>query len=426
MCCLLLALQTDAEAQCYCGCSPVVVTRFSDAEPAFLGPPVICTGWAPTPFSSAAPAVAPTCPPDVWPSTPPPAVTLVPGQPCPQYPYCNPYVQQDPATASTGANQGKTGTVLDSLPSFRGIKGIKNLPGGVGTLLMANPHVGATWYPTQSTDQPGTSMTIERNYFQAAVPVYHNESDTVVFTSHLDEMNINTNAILPTTLQSFPSQLYNIAFGTNLFHQFENGYVGGLVLDVGSASDVPFHSSNEILASGTAFLLMPQDDRNAWFVGVNASTNSQVLFGLPIPGGGYFYNPSDNFQAIIGFPFSVVNWKPSQNWQLQYVYAFLTTMHARAVYQPTDKWQLYGGFDWTNENWRRVDRPINQDHFFYYEKRLATGLLWWFKPNVGLELSGGWAFDRYFTETDGFQLVGINTVHIGSGPFMSAQIDVRF
>jgi hypothetical protein len=347
--------------------------------------------------------------------------------PAPMLPPCDccvrdPNLAFDPASAP----QGKTGTSLDSLPSFRGIKGIKNLPGGVGTLLMANPHIGAAWYPEQSTNQPGTSLGIERNYFQAGVPIYHSGANTVVFTSHVDQMNVRTNAILPTTNQPFPSQLVNVAFGANVFHQFENGNVGGLVLDVGSASDVPFHSSGEILASGTAFLLVPHDDRSAWFVGVNASTNSQVLYGIPIPGGGYFYNPSDDFQAIVGFPFSVVSWKPARDWQLQYVYAFLTTMHARAVYQPTNDWQLYAGFDWTNENWRRVDRPQQQDHFFYYEKRLAAGWLWWFKPNVGFEVSGGWAFDRYFTEIDGFQLVGNNTVRIGNGPFVSAQFDVRF
>lgn len=357
------------------------------------------------------------------PASPPSPWSLMPSQTAPQYPYC----VRDPAEAfDPTASQGKTGTILDNLPSFRGIKGIKNLPGGVGTLLMANPHIGATWYPTQSTDQPGTALTIQRNYFQAAVPVYSNGRDTVVVTSHLDEMNVNTNAILPTTNQPFPGQLYNVAIGTNIFHQFDNGNVGGLVLDVGSASDVPFHSTSEILASGTAFLLIPRDDHSAWFVGVNASTNSQVLYGLPIPGGGYFYNPSENFQAIFGFPFSVISWKPARDWQLQYVYAFLTTMHARAVYQPTNNWQLYAGFDWTNENWRRVDRPQSADHFFYYEKRLSAGYLWWFRPNVGFELSGGWAFDRYFTEIDGFQLVGNNTVRIGAGPFVSAQFDVRF
>ncbi len=320
----------------------------------------------------------------------------------------------------------RTGTGLDSLPSFRGIKGIKNLPGGVGTLLMANPHLGMTWYPEQNTNQPGTTLAMERAYFQGAVPLYHTGAETFMLTAHVDTTSIQTKAILPTTMQSFPTQLFNVALGVNYFHSYDNGNVGGIVFDMGTASDKPFQSGRDMLASGTAFLLMPQDEKSAWFIGANASTNSQVLYGIPIPGGGYFYHPSEDFQAIVGFPFSVVSWKPARDWQLQYVWAFLTTMHARAVYQPTAAWQLYTGFDWTNENWRLAERVNERDHFFYYEKKLATGLLWWFKPNVGLEVAGGWAFDRYFTEVHGFRLVGDNTVYIGSGPYLSAQIDIRF
>jgi len=335
-------------------------------------------------------------------------------------------LNQQPSDPNASARSARSGTGIDSLPSFRGIKGIKNLPGGVGTLLMANPHLGMTWYPEQNTDQSGTTLGMERAYFQAGVPVYHRGNDTFVLTSHVDGTSIQTNAILPTTKQVFPSQLFNIALGVNYFHPYENGNVGGIVFDMGSASDKPFQSGRDMLLSGTGFLLMPQDEQSAWFVGVNASTNSQVLFGLPIPGGGYFYHPSEDFQTIIGFPFSVVSWKPSRDWQLQYVWAFLTTMHARAVYQPTPDWQFYGGFDWTNENWRLAERVNEQNHFFYYEKKLAAGFLWWFKPNVGLEISGGWAFDRYFTEVHGFKLVGDNTVNIASGPYLSTQMDFRF
>ena len=327
---------------------------------------------------------------------------------------------------NSSMQQRRSGTGLDSLPSFRGIKGIKNLPGGVGTLLMANPHLGMTWYPEQNTDQQGTTLAMERAYFQGAVPLYSTGAETFMLTAHVDTTSIQTKAILPTTMQTFPTQLFNVALGVNYFHSYDNGNVGGIVFDMGTASDKPFQSGRDMLASGTAFLLMPQDEKSAWFIGANASTNSQVLYGIPIPGGGYFYHPSEDFQAIVGFPFSVVSWKPARDWQRQYVWAFLTTMHARAVYQPTAAWQLYAGFDWTNENWRLAERVNERDHFFYYEKKLATGFLWWFKPNVGLEIAGGWAFDRYFTEVHGFKLVGDNTVNIGSGPYLSTQIDIRF
>lgn len=329
--------------------------------------------------------------------------------------------QQAAAQGSSGSGAGLAG-----LPSFRGIKGIRNLPGGVGTLLMANPHIGTDWYPEQSTNQPGTTLSMQRFDFQGAVPIYNKGRDTFVFTANYDDIKVFTNAILPTTNQKFPSQLFNVALGVNYFHAFENGNVGGFVVDVGSASDQPFRNSRDVLASGTGFLLIPSSEEGSWFVGVNASTNSQVLYGIPIPGGGYFYHPNEDFQAIVGFPFSVLSWKPAKDWSLQYVYAFLTTMHARCIYQPTKDWQLFAGFDWTNENWHRADRVNLDDHFFYYEKKLTTGLLYWFAPHVGLEVSGGWAFDRYFTEVDGFQLKGENTVEVGSGPYLSVQMNLRF
>ena len=329
-------------------------------------------------------------------------------------------------TEDLGTRGAKSGTGLDALPSFRGIRGLKNLPGGVGTLLMSNPQVGGSWYPEQNTDQAGTTLSMLRTDIQGAVPVYSKGPHTFLLTGDVETTHVNTTAILPTTKQMFPQDLFNIAFGGNYYREFDGGKIGGIVFDIGTATDKPFQSGRDALISGTAFLLMPQDENGDWFIGVNASTNSQVLAGLPIPGGGYFYHPNDNFQAIMGFPFSVFSWKPARDWQLQYVWAFLTTMHARAIYQPTKHWQAYAGFDWTNENWRLSERVDPDSHFFYYEKRLATGVLYWIKPNVGLDLATGWAFDRYFSEIDGFELKGDNTVEIGSGLFVSARIDVRF
>jgi len=108
------------------------------------------------------------------------------------------------------------------------------------------------------------------------------------------------------------------------------------------------------------------------------------------------------------------------------VYAFLTTTHTRISYQPTEQWQIYAGFDWTNENWDRAERQNEKDHFFYYEKKLATGCLWWFKPNMGLDVGAGYAFDRYFTELNGFRLKGDNTVNVDNGLYVSAQLSLRF
>ncbi|HEY0981528.1 hypothetical protein, partial [Schlesneria sp.] len=160
-------------------------------------------------------------------------------------------------TQDLGTRSAKTGTGLDALPSFRGIKGLKNLPGGVGTLLMSNPQAGGSWYPEQNTDQPGTTLSMLRTDLQGAVPVYSKGANTFLLTGDVETTHVNTNAILPNTMRQFPQDLFNIAIGGNYYRQFEGGNIGGIVFDVGTATDKPFQSSRDALVSGTAFLLMP-------------------------------------------------------------------------------------------------------------------------------------------------------------------------
>ncbi|MBS0267182.1 MAG: hypothetical protein JSS02_34980, partial [Planctomycetes bacterium] len=135
-----------------------------------------------------------------------------------------------------------------------------------------------------------------------------------------------------------------------------------------------------------------------------------------------------DFQAIIGFPYSAVNYRVQRDIQLQFLYMFLTTVHTRVAYQPTDDWQVYLGFDWMNENYALANRIDSGERFFYYEKRLISGWQWFFSKHVAVELSGGYAFNRYFDTSTGFNFSLTSPTHlgIGSGPFGTIQIDYRF
>ena len=331
---------------------------------------------------------------------------------------------------SNGNNGNNNGNPNDwgAFPRLPGLRGVRGLTGVIGNLMQTNPHVGGAWYPDQPVQGQPTSLGMVREFFQFQAPVWSNGDDTLVFSSHVQSTNISTGAILPTTHQAFPDQLWNIWLGTNYFHVFDNGMVGAMLFEGGSASDKPFSALRNDSFAGTGLLIMPQDDRNAWIIGLQASTNSQVLYNLPIPGAAYLYNPNDQFQAIMGFPYSALNYRPVEHIQLQLLYMFLTTVHARVSYQPNNNWQLYGGFDWANENYARAERLNSGDRFFYYEKRLLAGWQWWWSRHFAVELVGGYAFDRYFVEDNGFSfsVSGFNRVNVGSGPFAALQLDYRF
>ena len=322
---------------------------------------------------------------------------------------------------STASNWG-------GFPRIPGLRGVRGLTGVIGNLMQTNPHVGATWYPDEQVSGQPTSLGMTREYFQFSAPVWSNGKDTLVFSTHVQNTSISTNAILPTTQTQFPKQLWNAWLGVNYFHEFDNGVVGAMILEAGSASDKPFSAARNDSAAGTALAIIPADDRDAWILGVQASTNSQVLYNIPIPGVAYLYNPNDDFQAIIGLPYSAMNWRINEVYQLQFLYMFLTTVHTRALYRPVDDWQIYLGFDWANENYSLANRTDSNERFFYYEKRVLAGWQWWWSKHMAFEVAGGFAFDRYFVENNGFSfsLGGFNRVNVGSGPFVTAQFDYRF
>ena len=62
----------------------------------------------------------------------------------------------------------------------------------------------------------------------------------------------------------FPSELWDAIAGLSYRHKFDNGWIGGLAVTGGSASDEPFNSLDEVYVRAVAMLRVPQGERNAW------------------------------------------------------------------------------------------------------------------------------------------------------------------
>ena len=299
------------------------------------------------------------------------------------------------------------------------------MPFGLGADA-AMPGYKALWLPDQPVANQATHLGMEQQDLSLRVPIWKDGPDGVVFSTRVRWELFQTDVILPDTGRPFPADLWNVSFGTTYFHRFDNGYVGGASVNLGSASDQPFHSFQEDTASVSGFLRVPQGEHNAWLFTLSFSTNGQ-LADIPIPGIAYFYAPSDVFQATIGFPFASLKYHPSENWRFELSYALITSVHARAIYQPLPWLDCYAGYDWLNESYLLVDRPEEKDRFFYYEMRVSAGLKFKLPMHASLDFSAGYAFDRYYYEGTTFSLTGgTDRVDVGAGPFVAAQFQMRF
>jgi len=282
-----------------------------------------------------------------------------------------------------------------------------------------------TYYPTERVREQGTTLRILEERFGLSFPLWQNSSDELSFTGSARFQDLDTQAVLPVTDVSLPGDLWEIKFGPTYRHKFDNGWIAGANLTVGSASDKPFHSVDEVTVRGTGFLRVPQGERNAWFFTLNYSNYSEYFSGTPVPGIDYVYSPSERFTLVVGFPFTSVEWKPFERLTLQATYVPVRTVKAKATYEVFRPLRVYASFDWDDDWYLRADRERTSHRLFYYEKRLMGGIRFDLK-HVGFEVSGGYAFDRFYFEGYSYSHRNENRIDIHDGPFVIGKVGVRF
>jgi hypothetical protein len=313
----------------------------------------------------------------------------------------------------------------DAFDGFDGFGGGGRF-GAMAGLNGASPAVLAltdrsVWYPGQHVSGQSSDLGFVKESIGFTVPLYRDGPNSIAFNSNVGALIFQTHALLPDTGQPFPDTIWNIRFGMNYSHLFANEWFAMLGVSVGSASDRPFEAWRDVNFGLFGSLRIPQGERNAWLLSLAYSPLSQLPF--PVPGVAFQWWPNDWLRMNIGLPFQVIL-TPTPDWTFTASYMLLTTIHTQLSYRVAPCVRVYGGFDWTNEGFQLANRVNDRDRFLYYEKRLNVGA----KLNWGqfrFDVSGGWAFDRYFTEGQG-AFGGHDHLPIGNGPYFGLNASYRW
>jgi len=297
-------------------------------------------------------------------------------------------------------------------------------PMGGGPMGGGPPGYDATWYPNQAVDGQSADFGFVRQGLSVGAPVWRGDAGMVVARVAVRNTLFFTDAVLPDSARPFPDQLSAVTAGVTYLHRFDNGWSGGLMLGVGSASDRPFDSVDEVTANVGAFLRVPAcDGRDAWQFGLLYMAGGAVNF--PIPMAAYAWNPSDRFRVNIGLPFSVF-WQPADDWTVDLSYVPLNNVNARVTYQVAPAVRLYGAYEFLNESYLLAGRPDPEDRFFAFEQRLVAGLRWDVAPWATAELNGGYSFGRSYGAGDSQWDSLSDRVDVAPGPFVGLNGRLRF
>ena len=280
------------------------------------------------------------------------------------------------------------------------------------------------YYPRSGViGQPGR-LDMTRHYFAAGIQ--HSGPPFLSINTRLNWLHLHSDATLPDG-RKLPRHLMDVQ--AEVFVPWFLPW-SEFSIAFGSASDKPFASGDEMFVDIT-WLTAPtmfNDDNGQFLVLINFNTNREFLNGVPIGGFAYRYHDekADNLKLVLGFPYSGARWKATDRLQINAEYEFPRTVHTRVDYLCSRGVRLYGGFDWTNERFALHDRMEKADRLFYYEKRLTAGVRWDINEHMFIDASGGWAFDRFFFEGQGYQDRDDNRLDIKDGPFIGLTFGLCF
>lgn len=289
-----------------------------------------------------------------------------------------------------------------------------------------NASLTGAFFGKADLDQEGTDL--EQSHVSLKISAPLAQTDRQEWLAYLGAKfdRYDTEAVLPDSGLAFPEDLWDLRLGSAYRRQLDNGWITGLDLSLGSASDRPFTSSDKIFFHGLGLLRVPRGERNAWLFMLQFSTNREFLNYVPLPGVGYYYEPSKAFRAVIGFPFAFFRWRPVERLSLQASYFPLTNIEALVSYKITPTMVAFGGFSWDNRRFELDGRADTDDLFFAFEKRIQAGIRFPLFKGPALVLMGGYSFDRFFFQGQGRDDDDQDRVEADPAWFVSLMVAIRF
>ncbi len=269
-------------------------------------------------------------------------------------------------------------------------------------------------------------MHMTAHDLRLGIPLWQDDEQELSLNFGAGVTHFDSEVIFPDTRDAFPDELYDIRIGATYRRRLDNGWIAGGNLTVGSPSDKPFASIEEIAVSGTGFVRVPAGERNAWIFLLNYANNREFCPHVPLPGVAYLHSPNDQLRLMLGVPYSSVWYRPLERLLVEATYMIARNVHVEVSYDIAEPVRLYAGFDWRNDRWFRHDRPDDDDRLFYYEKRLKAGVVWSITDRISLDVGGGYAFDRFFFEGERYDDRDQNRLDLSDGPFLGAQVRASF
>lgn len=273
--------------------------------------------------------------------------------------------------------------------------------------------------PSESVQDSSDTLSSHSIAAQFGFPLQIYPNGILLGTTSLKYTRLSTDAVLPQSGTEIPGELWDVRAGMFINRELNNGWSVGGLFNVGSASDQPFASFNELTLTSLAFIRVPARNRDSWNFSFFYSPTSQIRF--PIPGIAYAWRPNDQLEAQIGLPASLI-YAPNDSFSFRARYTPVTDVFVEARQRLSHDWTLFARYQIVNETYFLADRDDREDRFFQFEQQLATGLTRQLPNGFSLDLGAGYLFDRRFFQSPDFELNSDDMIEVDPGIAYTLQV----
>ena len=273
--------------------------------------------------------------------------------------------------------------------------------------------------PSQSVRDSADTLSTHSIAGQLAFPLQIYPDGILLGTSSLKYTRLSTDAVLPQSGTPVPDELWDARVGMFVTRELNNGWKVGGLFNIGSASDQPFESFDELTLTTLGFVSVPARNRDSWNFSFFYSPTSQIRF--PIPGIAYAWRPNDQLEAQIGLP-AAPTYAPNDSFFFRARYTPITDINVEARQMLSHNWSLFGRYQIINDTYFLADRADRKDRFFQFEQQLAAGLSRQLPAGFSLDLSAGYLFDRRLFQSEDFNLSSDDMIQVKSGVAYTLQV----
>jgi hypothetical protein len=197
------------------------------------------------------------------------------------------------------------------------------------------------------------------------------------------------------------------------------------MVNLGSASDRPFESSDETTLSTFVAYLKPTPDRNAWMYALVYSNNQALAKEIVIPAIAYVWRPSRKLTMLIGLPFFSMRWHPQPRWKISLSLNPAPGMNVSTRYRWSGGTEWFAAYRLDSAGYLTAERADESDRLFAFDNVVESGFTWGARGRVSFELAAGYGFERYLFEGESLFDRDDNRVDLADGAYLAARVVIR-